>query len=452
MKSTSIQIIETLRKAGHEAYLAGGCVRDMLLDIFPKDFDIATSATPDEIEDLLEHTIPVGKQFGVIIAVQNNFTFEIATFRSDKEYKDGRRPESVEFTDAKTDALRRDFTINALFYDPIKEEVIDYVDGQNDLKQKLIRFIGDPEQRIKEDHLRILRAVRFKNAYNFQYHPDTYQAIRKYVHLIGNISKERIADELNKMIMTTSPGQAFEELFEIGALDIILPELVKLKGLAQPLEFHKEGDVWDHSIRALNSLTNEEIDPNPLPAEPASLELKWAVLFHDIGKFKTFSEDEDRIRYNSHCEVGAKIAKEVLNRLKFPKKSVDKVAWLITHHMMVVPFIKMPTHRKRHWFLHPNFSDLLELIRADALGIIPTDLSAYEKIKKLYHHEIAHLKLLPKQLIAGEDIMKILNLKTGIQVGKVIERVRQEQLKHKIKTKKDALNFVKGLKKSIPFC
>lgn len=214
MKATSIQIIEILKKAGHEAYWAGGCVRDMLLGIKPQDFDIVTSAKPDEIENLLEHTIPIGKKFGVILAIQNNHHFEIATFRSDSGYSDGRRPDAVQFTDAKEDAFRRDFTINALFYEPTEDRILDFVGGQKDMEDQLIRFIGKPEERIKEDHLRILRAVRFKNAYNMQYHPDTYQAIHKHVELIKNISTERVRDELNKMIMGDNPGQAFEELLK----------------------------------------------------------------------------------------------------------------------------------------------------------------------------------------------------------------------------------------------
>jgi len=445
MKATSIEIIEILRRAGHEAYWAGGCVRDMLLGIKPKDFDIVTSAKPEEIEDLLEHTIPVGKQFGVIIAVQNGHNFEIATFRSDSGYSDGRRPDAVTFTNAKEDALRRDFTINALFYDPMKDEVIDYVNGQKDLEEKIVRFIGNPEERIKEDHLRILRAVRFKNSYNLQYHPETYQAIKKHVHLIKNISKERIADELNKMIMGENNGQAFEELFEIGALDIILPELCKLKGLAQPLEYHHEGDVWDHSKTCLESLTNEDADPDPLPEIPASLELRWATLFHDIGKYETFSMDGDRIRYDKHSEVGAELAKKILRRLKFPNKSIEKIAWLIEHHMMVVPLFEMTKDRQRHWFLNPWFPDLLELYRADALGIKPIDLSMYEDLKRMYRHEIAELKLLPKTLLSGEEIMKLLKIKPGKEIGEIQEKIYFKQLAGEVKTKEDAGKFIKTL-------
>ncbi|MBD3361100.1 HD domain-containing protein [Candidatus Peregrinibacteria bacterium] len=443
MKATSVEIIEQLKKAGHEAYWAGGCVRDMLLGIKPKDFDIVTSAKPDEIEDLLEHTIPVGKKFGVILAIKKNHHFEIATFRSDSGYSDGRRPDAVEFTSAEKDAQRRDFTINALFYDPTQDRIIDYVGGQKDLDEKLIIFIGNPEERIKEDHLRILRAVRFRNSYDMQYHPDTYQAVKKYVHLIKDVSAERIQEELNKMIMGENAGRAFEELFEIEALEILIPELCKLKGLAQPLEYHSEGDVWDHTLKALDSLTDEEGDPNPLPAKPPSIALKWATLMHDIGKYDTFEAAEDRIRYNRHAEVGGQIAKKVLNRLKFPKKTIDRVVWLIERHMMIEPLFSMTKGRRRHWFLQPGFEELLELYRADAMAIEPKDLSIYEELRRMYRHEIAKLKLMPKQLISGDEIMEILNLKPGEKVGKIIKDIRDQQLEGKISTAKQAKKHLK---------
>lgn len=442
MKSTSLEIIEDLKKAGYEAYWAGGCVRDMLLGIQPKDFDIVTSAKPDDIERVLEHTVPIGKKFGVILAIKNGHHFEVATFRSDSGYSDGRRPDAVEFTNIKEDAFRRDFTINGMFYDPSEDKVIDLVGGEKDMRDHLIRFIGDPEERIKEDHLRILRAIRFKNAFDFQYHPDTYQAIKKYVHLIENISPNRISDELNKMIMSQKPGQAFEELFEIGALEIVIPELCKLKGLAQPLQYHQEGDVWDHAMMALNSLTDEDADPDPLPAQPPSLSLKWATLLHDIGKYETFAQDKERIRYNHHAEVGSEIAKTILNRLSFPKKIVDRVHWLISHHMMIVPLVEMPDSRRRHWFLEPGFEELLELNRADSVGTKPMDLSLYEQLKKLYHHEIAKLKLMPKSLINGKDIMKICQVSEGHQVGEILKDVREKQLGHELKSKADAKKYL----------
>lgn len=443
MKATSIEIIEILKKAGHEAYWAGGSVRDMLLGTEPKDFDIVTSAKPDEIEKLLGHTIPVGKKFGVILAIQNGHHYEIATFRSDSGYSDGRRPDAVEFTSAELDAQRRDFTINALFYDPIKDQIIDYVNGQKDLKDKIIRFIGDPETRIKEDNLRILRAVRFKNTLEMQYHPQTYEAIKKHVKLVENISQDRIRDELNKIILSPRPSRAFEELFEIGALDIIIPELCKLKGLAQPQQYHQEGDVWDHALRALNSVQDEEADPDPLPENPPTLALKWATFMHDIGKYDTFSIDENRIRYDHHDQVGADISRKILNRLKFPKKIVDRVDWLIRHHMMIIPLLDVPEARRRHWFLQPGFPELLEVYRADILGTVPTDLSVYDQLKKLYRHEIAKLKLMPKQLISGDEIMKILKIKQGQQVGRILKEIREKQLGHEIKTSKEAKQYLK---------
>jgi len=446
MKPTSIKIIEKLREAGHQAYWAGGCVRDMLLGMEPKDFDIATSAKPEEIEQILDKTIPVGKQFGVIIAIENGHHFEIATFRSDSGYSDGRRPDAIYFSSALEDAKRRDFTINSMFYDPIKDEVIDYLGGQDDLKDKLVRFIGNPEERILEDHLRILRAVRFKNYFGLQYHPETYQAIKKHVQLIKNISKERIRDELNKMIMDpVNPGQAFEELFELGALELLIPELCQLKGLAQPLQYHQEGDVWDHSIKALNSLTNEDLDPNPLPEKGPSIELKWAVFMHDIGKFKTFSIDEERIRYDHHAEIGGDIAASILQRFNFPKASVERVKWLIEHHMMIVQLMEMPDSRRRHWFLLPGFEELLEVYRADSLGITPLDLSLYEKLLKLYRHEIAELKLMPKQLLTGEEVMKKLNLDPSAIVGEVLALIKEKQLAGELNSPAAAIEFITNL-------
>jgi poly(A) polymerase len=445
MKNASIEIIKILKNAGHTAYWAGGCVRDMLLGVKPKDFDIVTSAKPDEIENLLKKTIPIGKKYGVILAIENGHHFEIATFRSDSGYSDGRRPDAVIFTDAKEDAKRRDFTINGMFYDPLEDQIIDYVDGQLDLRDQLVRFIGDPETRIKEDNLRILRAIRIKNNYDLQYHPDTYKAIKKHYHLVKNISPERVRDELNKMIMHTNPGRAFQEMFELDILEILIPELVALKGLAQPKQYHQEGDVWDHSIRALEALTNEEDDPNPLPAEPPTVSLKWAAFMHDIGKAETFSIDENRIRYDKHSETGAEIAVNILKRFKFPKKTIEKVKWVISHHMMVVPLFEMSDARRRSWFLKPYFPELLEVYRADAMGIEPMDLSAYDKMKNLYNKEIAHLKLMPKQLISGDKVMQVLGLKPGQEVGEILKKVKEAQLAKEISTEEEALEFVKNL-------
>ncbi len=409
-------------------------MRDMLLGIHPKDFDIATSATPDQIQKLIPKTIEVGKQFGVILALVGEHRFEIATFRSDSSYSDGRRPDAVIFTSAKEDALRRDFTINALFYDPIADKVIDYVDGQKDLDEKIIRFIGDPHARILEDHLRILRAVRFKNTFNFRYHPETYNAIKKHAALINKISRERIHDELIKMLNSKDLRQVFEDLSETGLLQAIIPELEAMRGVAQPIEYHQEGDVWEHTMRALNSLKST-----------SSINTKFATLFHDIGKPQTFKIKE-RIRFDGHCEVSAEIARKILSRLKFPKKDIDQITWLIKHHMMFIPLTEMNIGRRRHWFLRENFLDLMEVFYADAMGAEPQDLALYNKVMDLYRHDLKTMATKPEPLLNGKEIMKYLNIKPGKLIGEISKKLLEQQLAKKIKTHKQALEWLKQFK------
>jgi len=434
MLPTSVKIIKQLKKAGHEAYWAGGCVRDILLGIKPKDFDIVTSAKPDEIEDILEHTIPVGKQFGVILAVKNGHNFEVATFRSDSGYSDGRRPDAITFTSAEEDAHRRDFTINGMFYDPIKDKVIDYVGGQKDLDAKLIRFIGDPQKRILEDHLRVLRAVRFKNEYDFQYEPKTYKALVKNAKLVvDKVSNERIGNELNKMIVSTPPSAAFNDMEDTGILKVILPEIQNLKGCAQPHEYHEEGDVWNHTMMAIDSLEST-----------TSLAVRWATLLHDVGKPDTFKLKE-RIRFDKHVNKSSEIAKKLLNRYRFPRKFIAQVCWLIEHHMMMMPLIEMAEGRKRHWFLHPYFLNLMQLFKADIEGTIPQDFELYDKIYKLYRKSMKAMPKEPKPLLKGQDVMKVLGLKPGERVGKVLEELREKQLAGEIKTKKQATDWLKKL-------
>lgn len=434
MTPTSIKIIKKLKKAGYEAYWAGGCVRDILVGIKPKDYDIVTSARPDEIEKILDRTIPVGKEFGVILAILEGHHFEVATFRSDSGYSDGRRPDAVTFTSAKEDALRRDFTINGMFYDPLKDQVIDYVDGQKDLDARLIRFIGNPEGRILEDHLRILRAIRFKNQFNFQYEPKTYQAlVANSTLVIDKVSKERVGDEINKMMLTANSAGSFEDMEDIGVLKILFPEIQKMKGVAQPYQYHMEGDVWNHTMRALRSL----------PVQ-ASLAVRWATLLHDVGKPETF-ELKERIRFDHHVEFSKKIAREILNRLRYSKKFIDEVCWLVEHHMMMVQLVEMPQGRKMHWFLHPWFLNLMEVFKADAMGATPLDLSLYEKIYKLYHDSMKEMPTAPKPLLTGEDVMRILKLKPGKHVGEILDLLHEKQLSGEIKTKKQALNLLSHL-------
>lgn len=431
MRLTSIAIIKILRSAGFEAYWAGGCVRDMLLGIRPKDFDIATSARPADLKKLLKKIHPIGEKYGVVLAERSGHHFEIATFRSDSGYSDGRRPNAVFFTSAEEDALRRDFTINALFYDPIKDKIFDYVGGQKDLENKLVRFIGDPHKRILEDHLRIIRAIRFKNTFGFQYHPETFKALKKHAKLSSKVSAERIRDELNKMIMHSSFPNAVCDMEDTGVLLEILPEIQKMKGVAQPPEFHTEGDVFDHTLRAVRALKPE-----------AQLLLRWAVFLHDVGKPETF-EVAERIRFDHHCEESAEIAGRILRRLKFSVKDIGVIKWLVTHHMMVYNVLDMEVGRRRHWFLNPWFLDLLEVNRCDVAGTIPADFSAYEKVLSLYRKDMKEMPKEPKRFLTGDEVMEILGIPPGKKVAEVLEKIRMLQLEKKLSTKVQAKRWLK---------
>jgi len=433
MLPTSIKIIKKLRKAGFKAYWAGGCVRDILIGRVPKDFDIVTDAKPDEIEEVLSHTIPVGKEFGVILTIQNGHQFEVATFRSDSGYSDGRRPDAVMFTDAEEDARRRDFTINGLFYDPIDDKILDFVNGQKDLEARLIRFIGDPHERIMEDHLRILRAVRFKNELNFQYSPSVFREVTEHAVLLKKVSSERIRDELNKLIVCDKKVQAFEDLLDTDILQNIMPELAETRGVAQPHEYHKEGDVWQHTMQCLGSLTKEN-----------SLNVHWAVLLHDIGKTKSFKLKE-RIRFDKHVEYSEQMARKILNRLKFPSADIARICWLIEHHMVMVPLTTMNVGRRRTWFLKPGFKELLEVFKSDIKGTDPQDYKLYDEIVELYKKDLKEMPKEPKPLLTGEEIMKILNIKPGKKIGEIKDQLKEMQLSKELKSKRQAKKWLQTL-------
>ena len=430
MRLTSIKIIKILRAAGFEAYWAGGCVRDMLLGVEPKDFDIATSARPEDLRKILKKIHPIGEKYGVVIAEESGHHFEIATFRSDSGYSDGRRPDAVFFTDAKEDAMRRDFTINALFYDPLEDKIYDFVGGREDIKNKLIRFIGDPHERILEDHLRIMRAIRFKNTLGFQYHPETYAALQKHAALSAKVSGERLRDEINKMILNASFPSSLEDMLDTGVLKAVLPEVQALKGLAQPTEYHTEGDCFEHVIRSLKALKPE-----------ASLLLRWAVFLHDVGKPERFRIAE-RIRFDQHAEKSAEIAGQILRRLRFSTKDTKIIQWLVLHHMMVYNVLKMPVGRRRHWFLNPWYLDLLEVNRCDALGTVPSDLSTHTQVLELYRKDMKEMPHEPKRLLTGEEIMALLGLKPGKRIAQILDELRMLQLEKKITTKAQAKKWL----------
>ena len=434
MKPTAVALIKLLRSSGFQAYWAGGCVRDMLLGIRPKDFDIATSAKPEDLKKLLKKVHPVGEKYGVVLVIEQGHAFEVATFRSDSGYSDGRRPDAVLFTHAEEDAKRRDFTINGLFYDPVSKKIYDYVGGQGDLKEKLVRFIGNPHERIQEDHLRILRAIRFKNLLHFQYHPDTYHALKTHAALADKVSGERLRDELNKILMAEdreSTLSALEDLLETGVLEVVLPELYAMKGVAQPTQYHHEGDVWEHAKRSLDALSKY-----------ASLNVRWATLLHDVGKPVTFKLKE-RIRFDHHAQEGAKIANQLLHRLAFSRKDIDEITWLIEHHMMLPQLLDMPLGRQRHWFLLPHFADLLAVFAADIAGTDPARYDIYTQLLERHNETLKKFPTPPEPLLTGHEIMEILNLKPGKKIGENGKELREKQLAHELNTKKQAIAWVK---------
>lgn len=435
MKVSSIQIIQTLKDQGFNALWAGGCVRDILLGIKPKDFDIVTDARPEQVENIFDKTIPIGKHFGIIMLDFQGHHFEIATFRKESDYQDGRRPSSVEFTDDYQDAKRRDFTINGMFFDPLKDQIIDHVNGQKDLALKLVRFIGDPSQRIQEDNLRILRAVRFKNTLDFQYCPQTYSAIKKHATLIQNVSKERIQTELNKILQDKNRAKALDDLEDLGLLDYLLPELKACMGVAQPQDFHQEGDVYTHILQSLASMP-----------EGLNLSMYWAVLLHDIGKPQTYSDHENRIKFNGHAELSSQIAIQILKKYKFSNQFIKHVAFLVEKHMSIYQIFEMPLKTQIKWFRHLWYLDLLELNKYDILGTTPSDLSTYLQVLKLYHNTVKDLPAEYPKLISGNQIMQILNIPAGPKVAQIIQEIQDLQLENQITTPLQAVKYVEDLK------
>ncbi|HNT89054.1 MAG TPA: CCA tRNA nucleotidyltransferase, partial [Candidatus Hydrogenedentes bacterium] len=342
------EICARLRDRGFRALFAGGCVRDRLLGVPPKDYDIATDAHVLDVLKLFPKTIEVGKAFGVLVVVRPEGRFEVATFRQDGPYLDGRHPDYVAFTSEEEDAQRRDFTVNALFFDPETEQIVDYVDGVRDLRAKIIRAVGNPAERFDEDHLRLLRAVRFAARLDYAIDPATFAAIRAKAALIRKTSPERIRDELLKILTEGAARRAFELMDATGLLEHALPEVARMKGVAQPEQFHPEGDVFVHTLLLLEHLEN------PTPT------LAMGALLHDVGKPET-QTFEDRIRFNLHDKVGARIAENICKRLRFPAAQIERIRWLVERHMRVTALPKMRESRRRRFVREEGFDELLEL-------------------------------------------------------------------------------------------
>jgi len=430
-KDLALTSARVLREAGHTVYLAGGAVRDHLLGQEPKDYDLATSATPTQVQELFPKSDAVGAHFGVIIVKGHGKMIEVATFRTDGSYKDGRRPESVEFSSPEDDAQRRDFTINGLFQDPLSGEVIDHVGGRADLEARVLRAIGDPQKRFEEDALRLMRAVRFAVVTGFEIEPDTLAAIKTCAPLLGKISPERIRDEFSRIMVAPDRGRGIELLTETGLANAFLPELCDLQGCEQPPQWHPEGDVFVHTRIALSLL------------ESPTLALALSVLLHDIGKPATQAWDDtaERFRFNGHDQVGAGMAEVILKRLRYSNQIVDDVTFMVSRHMKFMHVQEMRTAKLKRFMAAGTFPLELELHRVDcdsSNGF--RDNFDFLHLKK---EEFAQAPLIPKPLLNGRDLITEFALPSGPEMGEILRAVQTEQLEGRLVDRDGALTFVK---------
>ncbi|MEO7934555.1 MAG: CCA tRNA nucleotidyltransferase [Chthoniobacterales bacterium] len=425
------RIAARLHEAGHIAWLAGGSVRDQLRGVAPHDFDIATNARPEEVQRLFPRNVAVGAQFGVIVVLYGDLSFEVATFRSDEAYVDGRRPSSIRFTTAREDAARRDFTINAMFYDPVADEVVDYVEGRTDLEKKIIRAVGDAGARFAEDKLRMLRAIRFATTLDFEIEASTWAALQSNASQISVVSAERIRDELLKIFRSPHRVRGLDLLDQSGLLGVILPEVAALHGCEQPPQFHPEGDVFVHTRLMLEMLA---------PEVPDSIFL--SVLLHDIGKPPTFSFDpeEGRIRFNGHDAVGARMTLEVMQRLRFSNEETERVVAAVANHMVFKDVTKMRVSKLKRFMARPDFDREIELHRVDC-GSSHGDLTNIEFLREKAE-EFASEPLIPPPLITGRDLIS-LGLRPGPEFKSILEMVETAQLENRISTREEALQLVR---------
>lgn len=423
-------VVTRLRNSGYQAYLVGGCVRDLLLGCRPKDFDIATDAQPGRIMQLFPNSGQVGAHFGVVLVRDDAAQVEVATFRSDRDYTDGRHPATVRFeSDPREDVLRRDFTINGLMMDPESGHVLDFVGGQADLERRVIRAIGDPEIRFREDHLRLLRAVRFAARLRFEIAPATLDAMRAHHALIQTVSAERVREELVRILTEGGARYGFELLDDAGLLNDILPEVAAMKGVAQPPEFHPEGDVWVHTLLLLEKL------------EHASPTLAWGALLHDVGKPGTFRVAE-RIRFDGHVEEGVRLARAIVTRLRFSRNDAEQVEALIAHHMQFKDVHRMKESTLKRFLRLPKFAEHLELHRLDCLSSNER-LENYDLARgKL--EEFGQEQLKPKPLLTGDDLIAE-GYRPGPQFSTMLSAAEDAQLEGRIATREEALELVRRL-------
>ena len=439
-------IVCTLRQRGHQAYLVVGCVRDLVLGREPADFDVATDATPDQVMQIFPQTFAVGAQFGVVLVPVASLVpqppadvrrltsdvgvVEVATFRSDLGYSDGRHPDQVRYsTDPREDVARRDFTFNGLLFDPVKNEVLDYVGGRADIEARLVRAIGEPERRFAEDKLRMLRAVRFAARFGYAIEKETLAAIPRLAAEIHQVSQERVRDELTKVLTEGRAADAFRLLDATGLLHRVLPEVEKMKGVEQPPQFHPEGDVWVHTLLLLEGL-----------AAGGSRTLAWGALLHDVGKPPTFRVAPDRIRFDGHVEVGTRMAEAICRRLRFSSDDTEQVAALVANHLRFADVRQMKQSTFKRFVRLPRFEEHLELHRLDCLGS-HRDLSLYrftrEKLAALPPEEIR-----PRPLVTGDDLIAA-GYAPGPRFKEILAAVEDAQLEGSLEAKPQALEFVR---------
>jgi poly(A) polymerase len=430
MEKIAREVAARLRESGHIAYFAGGCVRDMVRSLVPKDYDIVTDARPEAVQKLFPHTYAVGAHFGVIIVIEDGFQFEVATFRSDDAYIDGRHPSAVHFSSPEEDAQRRDFTINGMFYDPVAEKVIDLVGGGADIDAKLVRAIGDPARRFAEDRLRMLRAVRFATVLDYQIDKKTWDALVANAASINQISAERIREELVSIFVSPNRVRGWDLLDSSGLIAAILPELEAMKGVLQPEQFHPEGDVFVHTRLMLQLLPDN-----------VSIPLVFAVLFHDVAKPVTATVDETgRIRFNEHDRIGAQMTEAIMRRLRLSSAEIEATVEMVRQHMVFKDVPNMRVAKLKRFMARPTFDDELELHRVDCESSHRM-LDNYEFLLRK-RQEFANEPIIPAPLVRGDDLIA-LGLKPGPKFGKILESVETRQLEGTLRTREEALEWVK---------
>jgi poly(A) polymerase len=426
-KDRAVAIIKRLRDEGYESYLAGGCVRDFLLNKTPQDYDIATNARPDEIQRIFDHTIPVGAQFGVILVVIEGRPFEVATFRFDGPYLDGRRPSHVRYGTLQEDILRRDFTINGMIYDPIDDRLIDLVDGRKDLENRLIRAIGVARERFEEDRLRMVRAVRFAASLRFNIESATFDAIKESAHTVTQISWERIGEEITRILTEGDARRGFELLDQTGLLSLLLPEIDAMKGVEQSPDHHPEGDVFRHTLLTLSHLD--------APTET----LAYGCLLHDVGKPLCIRREAHRITFYGHTERGAEMAEAILKRLKRGRAVWERVSYLVKNHLRHTQAPRMRLSTLKRFLREDGIEELLELARIDSLSS-SGDLQFYRYCKERMS-EMQHEEIRPKPLLRGTDLIAM-GYVPGPVFAEILRQVEDAQLGGELTCRQEAIDWV----------